>query len=267
MTAQTLYVYAIVPADSPAPTGTGIDGAPLHTVNSAQVSAVVHTHHSGPYEGPDEDVKRWVLEHSDVIEDCWSHASSVLPVSFNVIARGSDDAGATAADQLKSWLDDAGDDLSQRLADLAGTSELRVEITLSTEEFPQHDPTVTQLTADLEEKPPGVRRLLEKRLQKVQKQVTDAAADQLYPEYRARLAAQCLQLQDYASAHRPAGTVSVLSAACLVDSAHISRLGAELTSIQEETPSAHIRFLGPWPPYSFVDIDAGVTSESRDGAA
>lgn len=264
MTAKTLYVYAIIPAGSSAPTGTGIDGAALHTVEAPDVSAVVHTHRSGPYEGPDEDVKRWVLEHSDVIEECWTRAPSVLPVSFNVIARGSEDSGHTAEQQLTRWLTETGPELTQRLADLTGTSELRVEITLDTEEFPQHEATVTQLQAELEDKPPGVRRLLEKRLQKVQKQVTDAAADQLYPEYRARLAAQCLQVQDYASSHRPAGAVSVISAACLVESAHISRLGAELTAIQEETPSAHIRFLGPWPPYSFVDIDAGVTAEETD---
>jgi hypothetical protein len=258
MSGETLYVYAIVPGGSPAPTGTGIDGSPLHTVDADLVSAVVHTHHSSPYEGPDDDVKRWVLEHSDVIEECWTHAPSVLPVSFNVIARGSEESGATAEEQLRSWLQDTGQELMQRLTDLADTSELRVEINLDTDEFPQQEPDVAELKADLEGKAPGVRRLLEKRLQKVQKQLTEAAADRLYPEYRTRIAAQCLQLQDYATTQRPEGAVSVLSAACLVDSAHISRLGAELTKIQEETSAAQIRFLGPWPPYSFVDIDAGV---------
>ncbi|RJN32995.1 GvpL/GvpF family gas vesicle protein [Nesterenkonia natronophila] len=267
MSGATLYVYAIIPGGSPAPTITGIDGSPLHTVDADLVSAVVHTHHSSPYEGPDDDVKRWVLEHSDVIDQCWNQAPSVLPVSFNVIARGSEESGATATDQLRRWLQDTGEELMQRLNDLAGTSELRVEINLDTDHFSQNEPEVTALKADLEGKAPGVRRLLEKRLQKVQKQLTETAADRLYPEYRSRIAAQCQQLQDYATTQRPEGAVSVLTAACLVDSAHTSQLGAELTQIQEETPSAQIRFLGPWPPYSFVDIDAGlVTAQGQTGS-
>ncbi|TLP75555.1 GvpL/GvpF family gas vesicle protein [Nesterenkonia sphaerica] len=262
MSSETLYVYAIIPAGSPAPTGAGINGSQLHTVEAEPVSAVVHTHHAGPYEGPDEDVKRWVLEHSDVIEECWNQASSVLPVSFNVMVQASETSGATAAEQLRGWLQDSGQELKQRLQELAGTSELRVEIALDAAQFPQNEPEVLEATRELAGKPAGVRRLLEKRLEKVQRRLTDAGADRLYPDYRMRLAAQCQQIQDYATTQRPEGTVSVLSAACLVDSERISELGAELTQIQQEQPSARIRFLGPWPPYSFVDIDAGAGSAS-----
>lgn len=92
MTDETLYVYAVVPADTPAPSVTGIDGRPLRLITAPSgLAAVVHPHESGPYEGPDEDVKRWVLQHSDVVEDCWTRAASVLPVSFNVIVRASEE--------------------------------------------------------------------------------------------------------------------------------------------------------------------------------
>ena len=34
----------------------------------------------------------------------------------------------------------------------------------------------------------------------------------------------------------------------------MERLGAELARIQAEQPAARIRFLGPWPPYSFAEV-------------
>ena len=255
MNATTLYVYAVVPADSPPPSVTGIDGSPLHVVAAPSgLAAVVHSHQAGPYEGPDEDVKRWVLEHSDVVEDSWAHARSVLPVSFNVIVRPSEDSGASAADQLRHWLTDTGQELTEKLDGLAGTSELRVEITLNQHQLPQDHPEVRELQAELESRPAGVRRLLQKRLEKLEKQLTEHAADDLYPDCRSRIAARSLRVQEYTNSQRTKAEVPVLSAACLVSSERITDLGAELTSFQAETPEAQIRFLGPWPPYSFVDL-------------
>ena len=255
MTESTLYVYALVPSGSPHPDVTGIAEAPLHMVTAPSgVAAVVHSHHAAPYEGGDDDVKRWVLQHSDVVEACWTRASSVLPVSFNVIVRPSAETGASAADQLQEWLTTVGDELRHKLEELAGTSELRVEISLDHHEFPQEHETVRELQQEKESRPAGVRRLLEKRLEKLEKRLTDSAADHLYPNYRSRIAARCLQVQEYTSSQRPKGAVSVLSAACLVTSEGIPELGAELSNIQDEETAAQIRFLGPWPPYSFVDL-------------
>lgn len=191
MNETTLYVYAVVPADTPAPSVTGIDGRPLHSVAAPSgLAAIVHTHQSGPYEGPDEDVKRWVLEHSDVVEDSWSRAESVLPVSFNVIVRASEETGATAEEQLQHWLTDTADELKDKLQQLAGTSELRVEISLDQHEFPQEEETIQQLRQEIESRPAGVQRLLQKKLEKLEKQLTDQAADDLYPTYRSRIAAR-----------------------------------------------------------------------------
>lgn len=255
--AETLYVYGIIPAGSPAPAVAGIDGAELQTVTAPSgLAAVVHTHRSGPYEGPDEDVKRWVLAHSDVVDDCWNRAGAVLPVSFNVIVRPSERTGAPAIDQLTEWLDGSAGELSQKLGELAGTSELRVEITLDQHAKAADHAAVRELRAEMETRPAGVRRLLEKRLDKLEKQITDQAADELFPASRARIAAHCLQIQGYTPSSRTKGAISVLSVACLVDEPQIGALGAELAEIRDEIPAADIRFLGPWPPYSFVDLTA-----------
>lgn len=254
--APTLYVYAVVPDGDYTPSTTGIDGAPLHLVPSGTgISAVVHEHTSAPYDGPDDTVKRWVLEHSDVVENAWDGAGAVLPVSFNVIVRGDSDTGASATEQLTAWLTTAQGTLRTRLDQLAGTSELRVEISLDRSTYVADDPEITQLRSEMADRSPGVRRLYEKRLEKAEKELADRAADALYPALRPRLAAHCLEVQEYRAPVREPGLVPVVTASCLVRSDATRDLGAELTAIQSENPAAVIRFLGPWPPYSFADLE------------
>lgn len=213
----------------------------------------------GPYDGPDDDVKRWILQHSEVIEDGWQRAGTVLPVSFNVIVRPDPDSGASATAQLEGWLEGSRASLTQRLQDLDGTSELRVEISLDRGTFVEDNDEIRTIRTDMADRPAGVRRLLEKRLEKTEKELVDRAADDLYPAVRARIAQQCLDIEEYRSPTREAEQTPVLMASCLVTELGIQGLGAELTAIQNEQAAIAIRFLGPWPPYSFADMSGSET--------
>lgn len=254
---DTLYVYAVVPGGDYQPSVTGIEESPLHVIGPPDgPRAVVHTHTSTPYDGPDEKVKEWILQHSDVVEDGWQATGSVLPVSFNVIVRSDAETGASATAQLQAWLTTRAEALNARLRDLEGTSELRVEISLDRSSFAESSDEVEAIKDEMADRPAGVRRLLTKRLEKTEKELTERAADQLYPDFRARIAANSLQIEEYRKPLREAGQVPVLTASCLVEKDGIPALGAELTAIQNEQPGITIRFLGPWPPYSFADMAA-----------
>lgn len=258
-----LYVYAIVPAGDYTPKVNGIDGSQVHLIGNPEgPRAVVHTHTGGPYDGPDDDVKRWILQHSEVVEDGWQGAGSVLPVSFNVIVRPDTESGATSTAQLERWLEESNGALSARLGELHGTSELRVEISLDRSAFVEANDEVRRIKVDMEDRPAGVRRLLEKRLEKTEKELADREADDLYPSLRARIAEQCLGIEEYRTPPREAGQTPILMASCLVTEPGIQNLGAELTSIQNEQPAVSIRFLGPWPPYSFADMSDAFASMS-----
>jgi hypothetical protein len=248
-----LYVYAIAfPGVSPDALGTGIDGAAVTLVTEGEVAAVVHEHPGGPYEGSDDDARRWVLKHSEVIDRVWESTGTVLPVSFNVIVAGEHDAPADQ--RLRGWLRGNAAALNDRLRALTDHVELRVEITLDQEAVTSTSTDVAALREEMEDRPPGVRRLLSKKLEKLKHDITDRLADEVYEDYRRRLAALSEDLTENRNARPKSGTVAVLAASLLLPREHIERIGMELTQIQDEQPASRIRFLGPWPPYSFADL-------------
>lgn len=249
-----LYVYAVVPSTlSPDVLGTGINDAPLKLVAVAEgLAAVVHHHDAAPFDGADADVERWILEHGGVVERSWEAAGTVLPMSFNVIVAAGD--GSTAEQRLAGWLGESAAELAERLKALQDRVELRIEISLDQHAAAEDSSEAADLREEMQQRPPGVQRLLQKRLDKTEREIAERLADELYPEYRRRLAALSEDLTENRRAHRPPGTVSVLTVAVLALRDDVEKIGLELTSIGEEQPAAQIRFLGPWPPYSFADV-------------
>lgn len=272
-----LYVYAIAPpAALPEDLGTGIDGAAVWSVDVPEgVAAVVHRHHSGPFQGPDDQVRQWVLEHGDVVERTWDATQAVLPVSFNVIATGAEDDGDTgspgvdgaggpgagsglegAEARLRTWLTANSVTLGDRLDALQDQTELRIEIALEVSAVAAGDPQAMAERQEMTQRPEGVQRLLRKRAEQHERQLTDTLADELYPAVRRRLAAVSADLVENRSARSEPGTVPVLTVSVLVPTDQVSTVGTELAAIAEEQPAARIRFLGPWPPYSFAEAPA-----------
>lgn len=254
MSTSGLYVYAIVPSATVAEhLGTGIDGAPVTTVEApGGLAAVVHEHGTTPYQGPDADVERWILQHSEVVEKAWEQAGTVLPVSFNVIVSPGKDS--STEDRLREWLSEGADGFRARLQRLSGMAELRVEISLDQDVVSGELQEIVDLRRETSQRSAGVQRLYRKRLQTREQEITELVADRLYPEYRRRLAAL---VEDLAENRRPArseGKALVLSASLLVPQGAIGPVGVELGAIRDERPGVEVRFLGPWPPYSFADV-------------
>jgi len=252
-TPEGLYVYA-VGRPEPRELGTGLDGAPLDVVAGGGLWAVVHQHAAGPYRGPDDDVRRWVVEHSDVVDRLWRAGGTVLPMSFNVIVAGTVEEPARL--RLTAWLGEHAGRLGARLDQLAGRVELQVEIGLDQREAARDDPRVAAQRAELDGRSAGVRRLLTKRLEQLERDVTGAVADALYPDLRRRLAAVAEEVAENRRTHPEPGIVPVLAVALLVPGGDVERVGQELARIRDERPAARIRYLGPWPPYSFADLPA-----------
>lgn len=251
-----LYVYAIIHEDTVtlADLPQGIDGAALQFVSSAGLTAIVHESETQPYQGPDSQVKRWVLEHSQVVDGAWQAAGTVLPMTFNVIVAPEHETARTAYKRLGQWLTTSADMIRAHLDKLRDHVELRVDISLDEETVTAAHQDILELRQGLEHRPAGVQRLHHKRIEERTRQIAERIADQLYPGFRQRLTALAEDMVESTRSGRSPGSVSVLTASLLVHQDNTHAVGLALADIQDTQPGAHIRYLGPWPPYSFADV-------------
>jgi hypothetical protein len=250
--APGLYLYAIIPEPaSPPALGAGIRDAPLELVSAAGLAAIVHDGQVGPLTGDDADVKNWIVRHSEVVERAWALGDTVLPATFNVIVTPGEDG--SAAERLRRWLTDSAEALAARLDLLGGLVELRVEIDLDQHAVGERNPEATQLRDSLAERPAGVRRLLQKKVDALEHETAERLANELYPDYRRRLAELCVDVSENRRAHPPQGSVTVLNLALLAERSAVESVGSVLAAIRSEEPATQVSFIGPWPPYSFTD--------------
>ncbi|MHC3452329.1 GvpL/GvpF family gas vesicle protein [Streptomyces prasinus] len=274
MTEHTaLYVYALLPDRPDAADGvTGIDGRPLRLVRvpGTSVAALVHDAAPTPLEGGDDQVRRWVEEQSRAVDTVWERTGSVLPMTFNVLvaaepspepspedgtAAGSP-AGRSAEQRLTEWVTEQAADIGGQLEGLAGRCELRVDITVD-----RTAATAGETGGAAEDAPeggpdglsPGMRRLMAKQREHRARATAGQLADTLHAETRQRLLAVAEDYRDRGPTHRVAGETDVLCAALLVRREDIDTVGAVLTELRARQPAVRVRFLGPWPPYSFID--------------
>ncbi|MFF0114192.1 GvpL/GvpF family gas vesicle protein [Streptomyces prasinus] len=266
MTEHTaLYVYALLPDRPDAADGvTGIDGRPLRLVRvpGTSVAALVHDAAPAPLEGGDDQVRRWVEEQSRAVDTVWERTGSVLPMTFNVLvaaepspedgtAAGSP-AGRSAEQRLTEWVTEQAADIGGQLEGLAGRCELRVDITVD-----RTAATAGGTGGAAEGGPdglsPGMRRLMAKQREHRSRATAGQLADTLHAETRQRLLAVAEDYRDRGPTHRVAGETDVLCAALLVRREDIDAVGAVLTDLRARQPAVRVRFLGPWPPYSFID--------------
>ncbi|MFD7703470.1 GvpL/GvpF family gas vesicle protein [Streptomyces caelestis] len=257
MTERTaLYVYAVVPDRQGAADGvTGLDGRPVRMVGvpGTGVAALVHDAAPAPFQGGDEQVRRWVDEQSRAVTTVWERTGSLLPMTFNVLVADDTASGRSAEQCLTDWIREQEDDITGRLGALAGRCELRVEITLDRAAVTAGGPVGDTPEDGTDGRSPGMRRLLAKQREQRERDAAGGLADALHAGIRRRLLSVAEDLRDRAFTRRAAGETDVLSAALLVRQEDIDAVGAVLSEARAGQPALRVRFLGPWPPYSFAD--------------
>ena len=256
MSTTGLYVYAIIPDEglSISDLPTGINGQDLRLVESEGLAAIVHDSAAEPYQGPDSEVKQWILEHSDVVDAAWQHLGTILPMTFNVIVAPGDDPEQPPEHRLRAWLGESADTMRSHLDKLRNHVELRVDISLDENTATANDPQLLELREGIDARPAGVQRLYRKRLEERTRNVADRIADELYPQIRKRLVALAEDMVENPRLGREPGSVTVVNASLLVHQDAVDAVGLELADIRDHQPGAQIRYLGPWPPYSFGDL-------------
>ncbi|MER5480353.1 GvpL/GvpF family gas vesicle protein [Streptomyces sp. NPDC002734] len=259
MNDSALYVYALLPdvPGDPADGVTGLDDRTLRVVRApgTGLAALVHDGPAEPFEGGDETVRRWVVEQDRAVVAVWERTGAVLPMTFNVLVAPGAEAGAE--ERLCAWLGERAEELSGRLRELDGRAELRVELTVDREAATGDDERARALEAEMADRSPGMRRLLAKKLEGLRKEASERLADSIHADVRRRLAAVVEDIRDRTRSVRDPREAEVMSAALLVPATEIETVGTVLADVQDSHPAVRVRFLGPWPPYSFTELPAG----------
>lgn len=261
-----LYVYALVPEDTELPPHvSGLDGRPLHLVTApgTGLAALVHRSAPAPYQGPDDQVRQWVAEQDAALVAVWERMGTALPMTFNVLVPA--DPEASAEERVRDWLTGRAEVLRTMLDALGGRAEVRVEISVDREAVTEDDDEARAIQEEMAGRSPGLRRMLAKRLDRIRKEAADRLADTLHGAVRRRLAAVADDISERAGRGPGSGEVSVFAGALLVRHEDIDTVGALLADIQEEQPAARIRYLGPWPPYSFTELPGAPGAEDPEG--
>ncbi|MET9137056.1 GvpL/GvpF family gas vesicle protein [Streptomyces parvulus] len=254
---SALYVYALLPDLPGAADGvTGLDGRRLRLlpVEGTGVAALVHDAAPEPIQGDDDRVRRWVAEQSEAVTTVWERAGTLLPMTFNVLVAADTASGRGAEQRLGDWVGDQRDEVTRQLDALAGRCELRVEVALERGASGESGAQATDTPDGGDDgRSPGMRRLLAKQREQREKNTAGQLADTLHAGLRRRLLSVAEDLRERGPAQRAPDETAVLSAALLVRREDIDAVGAVLSEAQAGEPALRIRFLGPWPPYSFTE--------------
>lgn len=241
-TATGLFVYGVVPADTPLPDLSGVGDTPLSLLPHAGLAAVV-----GPVPLDRPQVGPAELRAYHAVVDALAAAGPVAPVRFGAVLR--DDA-----DVLDALLAPHAATLTDLLATLEGRRELKLRA-----RFVEDVVLAEVIAAD-----PVIRDLRERTLE-VPEEVSWAdrvrLGELVARAMETRRGVEATALWDLVAAHAVelretpgSGTDHVVDLALLVDDERIAELEGVLETYAEAAyDRMRLSLSGPLPPYDFVE--------------
>ena len=212
-----IYLYAITEPAAGVPAATGFDDAPLQMARSAHAAALYSTHESVE-QPPQPDA---LLLHERVVEAAMRQGAT-LPARFGTTF--------TSDDALWAAVDGAGDRFGRQLQRVRGCVELAVRVGLPD----RPDPA-----------PRDGRGYLEAKLAD-HRELEAICAETLAPLARLAVRARCDE-------RRSEG--NVVRASYLVREDLVDQFADEVRVLADRHPGLALSCTGPWPPYSFVELE------------
>jgi hypothetical protein len=260
-----VYLYAVVPADTEPPADLrGLEDGEVRLLPAGDVAAVVSEVPASDYSDETLDSHlsdlSWVgargVAHERVL-DWFLERGPVVPLSLFSLHRGQALVRERFAPESAR--------LAALLESLRGRREWGIKLWRRDEELRRHidslSPALRAHAAELASASPGKRFLLEKRMETVRTEELRTVARRVAHQSYAMLqqAAERATTVPIPPAAGDTGRALVLHAAFLVPDDAFTDFQAEVTRIAHEFGSVgfEVEFTGPWPPYHFVEQDAG----------
>jgi hypothetical protein len=255
-----LYLYAVAPAGAGSAFGpiAGIDDGPVRAIREGDLAAFVgdvseRDFDEAPLNAHLADLE-WLApraeRHQRVNAQVFERADALLPLSFGTVFR--------SEDSIRRMLRDRHDDLTARLAAVRGCSEWVVTVRRDTARagvaLEAHDPSLAQLSRDLETSQPGRRYLLQRQASEVRRRAlrsTDTTAAAEVAEAVEHVARRVFREPILTGAAETGQAVARLSA--LVERARESQFCDVVDALGARwlERGYAVERTGPWPTYRF----------------
>src|SRR5258705_4731105 len=235
-----LYVYYLSGGSSvqEAESVSGVAGGAVRLMSAGQLTVAV-----SEFAGDAVAITREnVLAHERVVRSVLRHTTP-LPFRFGTLATET---------QLQSYLQSQQELLQSKLQFLSGCVEMSVKIIWPGADANREVPAFRiSHSLDSRKDGAGAAFLKAKRREGLGEQIATAKATEIASWLKARLAPSIRKDQVTIRSQDKL----VLAAAYLVDRSFLDNYRLELRKARDERPDLHFLTSGPWPPYSFVNID------------
>ena len=250
------YLYCAVKLDgeTPAFEAQGVENEPVRVLAIDDIGIVMHDCAS-LYDTEEVDVvRKWVLQHQQVVDEAGETFGTPLPFQFDTILTGTDE-------RVREWVAAESGPLGDHLETLAGHWEYRIELRRDEsrleDRLASSDDRLGELRTEIDDSGTGYlrKKQYEKRLVELKR------------ERRAeRSAALESRLTDLARTVTELGDRTTLDGSGEEDEEQMSTqarftilaaadqedaIGEMLDEVAAEADT-EVRFTGPWPPYSFT---------------
>lgn len=246
MAAVETYVYGVQRAGgevAPPVQGVGDPGAPVRVVTSGQLSALVSDVPAGELLASREDVYR----HSEILQTLM-RAGTILPMQFGTIMPDEKTVGSELLGAFRAQLEEL-------LKKVHGHVELNLRATYSESvlrEVINENSAIAALNERVRGRSPSAAYYESIRLGEMVAAQIEAKRAADAPAILDRLEPLAAEVRLKQLGHER----TVLNAAFLVDEREVARFdeAAEAVAV-EQANRMRFRYIGPVPPYSFVELN------------
>lgn len=233
-----LYVYCLAEGvDRLNKTPRGISGAPVRIAKFEDLSALVSVCRADTF----KITRKNALAHHEVVRSI-TNETTPLPARFGTIV---------TVEQLLSYISTHRQAIKAKLAHVRGGVEMNVRMIGTIADNSQESKTENALG-------PGTAFLLEKQREILREQAGVAQKGELSAWLREKLGDL---IKEEKISVVPSQTVILARADHLIERGAVEEYRTKMARAVEERPEARFMVSGPWPPYSFANIELEFSSQ------
>lgn len=225
---------------------TGVDGMAIHPIRVEEMSALVSDVNPS---GGSRSVEN-ALAHHEVVSQALACFPAVLPCRFGTVV--ADERGVVALltaryPRLEGYLDR-----------FQGKVEAGIKAILDGGGLHAHEPWGGGAR---EGRTPAERYLFEKRARFRRAEALEAQAERLT---HALQEATSPVVEAVKAERKPFGEGLIVTLCCLLERTNLAPFRQGYEQVRRGYPQVRFLYTGPWPPYSFADMDLTAAEHPRD---